>query len=137
MQLILAVLVLGAAVTDLTTGKIYNSFLLPVFLAGLLLRIDFAGVQILPEILASIGITAVILLPFWFLHGIGAGDIKLLAVVSSFLLPEDAFHCFSASFLIGACFALLRYRKTHNRKSSIHFALPVCIGVLAHVGGLI
>ena len=121
MQLILAALVLGAAVTDLTTGKIYNSFLLPVFLAGLLLRIDFAGVQILSEILASIGITAVILLPFWFLHGIGAGDIKLLAVVSSFLSPEDAFHCFSASFLIGACFALL----------------PVCIGVLAHVGGLI
>ena len=78
---LLIVLLFICVITDIKERKIYNKVLLPFLLIGLMLNVAIGG---LPGLAYSLGGTAIgfsILLIPYFLGGMGAGDVKLLAVI--------------------------------------------------------
>ncbi|HVJ48564.1 A24 family peptidase [Desulfitobacterium sp.] len=73
-----------AAFTDWRERRIYNKLLGPSFLVALFLQTYFKGWAGLRESLIGALIGFAILLIPYFLGGMGAGDVKLLAVIGAF-----------------------------------------------------
>jgi prepilin peptidase CpaA len=70
--------------TDLKSRKIYNKVLYPVLVVALITQLLLGGWHGLTFSLAGFGVGLGILLIPFFLGGIGAGDVKLLALVGAF-----------------------------------------------------
>lgn len=92
--------------TDLKYRKIFNGVLLPVLTVGICLNAWFSGI---PGLIKSgqgflLGL-ALLFIPF-ILGGIGAGDVKLLAVMGAVKGPEFVFYSFFGMALAGGVFAL-------------------------------
>lgn len=87
-----------AAYTDWREHRIYNKLLGPAFLVALFLQTYFKGRTGLKESLIGALVGFVILLIPYFLGGMGAGDVKLLAVIGAF----GGAHFVVISFLYGA-----------------------------------
>ncbi|MBT2639965.1 prepilin peptidase [Bacillus sp. ISL-39] len=80
---LLITLIVICVITDLRERKIYNKVLFPFLLAGLALNTATDGIQGLTFALAGTAVGFSILLIPYLLGGMGAGDVKLLAVVGS------------------------------------------------------
>lgn len=108
----------------------------------------------------------VLLFPLFLMKGLGAGDIKLLSVVGTFLQHREFMMCFLVSFLLGGLLAaakmiycrnlleraahfreyvekikekkkVLPYWKTvPDKRGVMHFSIPICMSVLLHLGGI-
>ncbi len=78
---LLIALIVICVITDLRERKIYNKVLLPFLLAGLVLNSVTGGFSGLTFALAGTAVGFSILLIPYLLGGMGAGDVKLLAVV--------------------------------------------------------
>ena len=127
---VLVLLAVTASACDLTTGKVPNWLLLPTLLCGILLRGLSGGP---PGLLSATGgmlIVTVVLFPFWKHKGLGAGDIKMLAILSFFLEGERYLMCLLFSFLAGALFALLSWFRHRDFHRSLPFAVPIGTGIL-------
>ncbi|MDQ0351314.1 prepilin peptidase CpaA [Alkalibacillus filiformis] len=84
---LLFIVLLICLVTDLKERKIYNKVLLPAFVAALLLNSFFYGLSGLGDaLLGSLIGFAILLIPY-LMGGMGAGDVKLLAVIGAFQGP--------------------------------------------------
>ncbi|MGH8730045.1 MAG: A24 family peptidase [Burkholderiales bacterium] len=57
--------------------------------------------------LAGLGLGLALLLPFYLLRAMGAGDVKLMAMVGAFLGPWPTFLAVLATFLAGGVLAIL------------------------------
>lgn len=78
-------LTLGIAViTDWREHKIYNKLLVPAFLIALLLHMFQGGISGLTSSLIGAALGFILLLLPYFMGGIGAGDVKFLAVIGAF-----------------------------------------------------
>jgi prepilin peptidase CpaA len=56
--------------------------------------------------LTGLGMGLVVLLPFYWLRAIGAGDVKLMAMVGAFLGPGQVLGALLGTFLVGGVMAL-------------------------------
>lgn len=117
-----------AAFTDWREHKIYNKLLFPAFCIALLLHTFQGGFSGLTSGLvgASVGF-ALFLLPY-LMGGMGAGDVKLLAVIGAF----GGVSFVLASFLYGAVvgglisvFLLARRRALGNTLKHYLLFLPI------------
>ena len=109
---LLIALIVICVITDLRERKIYNKVLLPFFLAGLVLN-SVTGISGLGLALAGTAVGFSILLIPYFLGGMGAGDVKLLAVIGAlkgtvFVLTAAVYMALAGGIL--ALFVLL-FRK--------------------------
>lgn len=92
--------------TDLREKKIYNKVLVPSFLLGVLINLVYNGWTGL--LLSGKGFflgLGLLFLPF-LVGGIGAGDIKFLAVIGAIKGPGFVFSVFLGMGLAGGCIAL-------------------------------
>lgn len=135
-RILLLVLLGGAVFTDLRSGKIYNTWLIPLALSGALLRIIEEGLPTLPILLLLFFLTMLFLFPFYRTGGLGAGDIKFLMAVSAYLQPAEYASCLMAILCLSAIYALILFFLKRDIHQGIHLALPIAAGVLLHVGGL-
>ena len=87
-QLILASILLIAGVTDLRSSKIPNWLTVSAMAAGLLSHSWFDGLSGLLFSVKGLGLGLALFLLFYVMGGMGAGDVKLLAAVGSFLGAE-------------------------------------------------
>jgi len=55
----------------------------------------------------GMGVGFVAFLPFYLLHGMAAGDVKMIATVGAFTGPAEAFHVAMLSWCVGGVMALL------------------------------
>ena len=95
-----------AAATDLWKFKVYNALTFPTLVAGLAASAWAGGGWGLVEGLrgASLGF-GLLLLPF-AMGGVGAGDVKLLAALGTWLGPWLTLHVFLASAVAAGLYAL-------------------------------
>lgn len=74
----------------------------------------------------------VLLYPVFKLGGLGAGDIKLLAVVGSYLSYQKSISCLIASVLIGGIYALWKLCKGEKK---LHMSIPIFLSAIYYMGG--
>jgi len=105
---LLLLVLLGVALwSDLRRHRISNKLNLLILSSGLLLQTFFVGMDGLISGLLGLAVGFVIFIPFYLLGGFGAGDVKLMAVVGTFLGPEDTLLAAGLSLYIGAAMGLI------------------------------
>lgn len=105
-QAALAATVLTAAVTDLYSQRVPNWLTFPAIVLALSLHSANGG---LPGVLFGAGGLAAgfgLLIAFYAMGGMGAGDVKLMATVGAFTGPERVLWIFFYSALFGGVYAL-------------------------------
>lgn len=112
----------GAACTDLAAGRVSNLWLLMASLAGVFLRgMDFLSAA------------AVVVIPGFFLFRfrmMGAGDGKMMAVMSGFLGIEAGLYAVFLGFLIGAFWGCCRMWRKKELRRRFGYLLAYGAGVL-------
>jgi prepilin peptidase CpaA len=103
---ILSVVLLIAAVQDLKQGKISNRLTLPAALLAVMLHTGQDGIDGLFFSLAGFGTGLGLLLVFYLVGGMGAGDVKLMGAVGSFLGAKATLGAFLFIALAGGIYSL-------------------------------
>ncbi len=106
-NLIAVMLLAGTAcATDLLRRRIPNALILTALCLGIGLNGWSRGPAGLAASLAGAGLGLALLLPFFALGGMGAGDVKLLAALGSLLGPADLLRTALAGAVAGGLLAL-------------------------------
>jgi len=95
-----------AAAWDVHQRRIPNILVLAALLFGLTLQFVLAGAGGLLSALAGLSVGLVVLLPGYLLGTTGAGDVKLMAAIGTFLGPQDVLLAALASVVVGSMVAL-------------------------------
>lgn len=114
---VLSALLIAAAASDLRRRRIPNALVIPGACIGLLLNIllpdgnGFAstlpGSVGIGKALLGMGIGLAIFLPFYIARAMGAGDVKLMAMVGAFLGPNGAIESAAFIFLTGGVLSVI------------------------------
>ncbi len=150
-------------ILDFTTGKVSNKLIL----IGLLLSFVFTVVVNKHSIIyyfLGVFLPIVLLLIIFVIGGIGAGDVKLFAVIGGFIGYQGVFQCIIVSFIFGAIIAIFKLLLERNlikilrnislylfgifqskqiqtlereKSNTIHFTLPILFSVLCYIGGIL
>lgn len=124
-------------ITDMAVSRIYNFLTVPAMAAGIAVLIIGGRASLLPAAAGAAVLTVLVLFPFYRIHGIGAGDCKLLAALC-FLLPLQQYKaCILCSFVLGAAASAAVLLFSRGRCHHIHFAVPVGISVIFCIGGVL
>jgi prepilin peptidase CpaA len=121
---ILAMLLASAAWSDFKHHRIPNSIVFSGVVAGVALNsllahgLGFAskyapGAGGFAFALGGLGLGLACLLPFYLLRAMGAGDVKLMAMVGAFLGPADLLGAVAFTFLAGGAMALVVTSRSH------------------------
>ena len=93
-----------AAITDLTTSKVYNVLTIPMVIAGLIYHSLTGGlIGLAGSFLGLIIGFGLVMLPF-LMGGMGGGDVKLLAGIGAWVGVPAIFYVFiAAGLMAGVC----------------------------------
>ncbi len=159
--LILFILLLVATIQDVFTGKVSNKIILTGVLSGITLNCIESGEK--GVVLAILGMIVPVAILFWLflIKGLGAGDIKLFAVMGSFLGAKLILILIVISLCIGAVLGITKmvanghiftcvrsalYYVTDSireqtlspcirtKTNTIHFTIPILISFLIYMG---
>ncbi len=111
---VVLLLVLAVAVgTDLRAHRIPNWLSAGTILAGLSLQFGFLGLDGLGSGLLGLALAFALMIPFYMARGMGAGDVKLMMGIGTFLGPWDTAIAIGFTLLCGtvAGIAILAWRK--------------------------
>jgi prepilin peptidase CpaA len=106
LQLILASVLLVAGVTDLRSCKIPNWLTISAMAGGLLSHSLLNGLSGLLFSVKGLGLGLAMFLILYIVGGMGAGDVKLLAAVGSFIGAEGVFSAGIIAMLLGGLYAM-------------------------------
>jgi len=106
LSLLIIVVVVAAAITDFRWQRIPNAMTLPTILLGVLGHGMIQGWEGLGFSLGGLGLGLGLLLGFYAMGGMAAGDVKLLAAVGSILGPVNVFLVFLMTAMLGGIYAL-------------------------------
>jgi len=110
---ILFAALIAASLTDISRRKVPNTITFPLAAFGLLYHFYVSGWSGLIFSATGILAGAGLLVMFYLMGGMGAGDVKLLAGVGSVLGPVNAFYAFVYGAFVGGIYAaVVLYR--HN-----------------------
>ena len=98
----LLILLLICTATDLTWHRIPNTVLLPALVVAVMLQTSSDGLNGFLTAIAGTIAGLVFLMPHYVMGGMGAGDVKLLAVVGAFLGPWGVLIAGAATLVAGA-----------------------------------
>lgn len=127
MQLLdgLLIIILGICLfTDLKSRKIYNKVLLPALFLALIIQIFSNGWSGLLSSLVGLIVGFLILLIPYMMKGMGAGDVKLMAVIGAiqgplFIITTAVYMAFIGGF-VALLLILFRLIKTKQWLSLFH-----------------
>lgn len=95
-----------AAITDVRYGRIPNAVTGPLAMLGLVVHGVTEGWDGILFSLEGLGLGLGILLLFYALGGMGAGDVKLLGAVGAVIGPVDVFVAFLTTACLGGLYAI-------------------------------
>jgi len=158
-DLVLALMLTVCLVTDLRSRKIYNLVIFPVLIFGIGFNfVTGGGAGLLQSLWGTLAGLGILIIPF-VLGGMGAGDVKLLAVIGAvkgpmfivytaigmglaggvialaIILYQRNFHRIVASFLQGGLMIMLRNFRISalnldNEKIMFPYGLAITIGAM-------
>jgi prepilin peptidase CpaA len=96
-----------AAVTNIWKFKVYNVLTIPLLGSGLLYHAATGGLMGLYESLSGCVLGFAILITFYIMGGVGAGDVKLLSAVGAWLGLPLTFNVFIASSISAGLYAIV------------------------------
>ncbi len=105
-DIFLVILVLTSAVTDFAKKKIYNYQTYPAMIIGLFIGFLVGGLKGLLLNAAGLGTGIILLLPFFLVRGLGAGDVKLLGAIGALKGAEFVIWTMFYTGLIGGAVAM-------------------------------
>jgi prepilin peptidase CpaA len=110
-----------AAITDIRSQRIPNWITFTMAILGLGFHSAVSGFNGLFFSLAGLGTGIGVLIVFYLLGGMGAGDVKLMGGVGAVLGPKNVFMAFLFTCIIGGFYAivLLILKKNLKRYGSI------------------
>ncbi len=122
---------------DFVSSRIKNWLIGAGILVGLSFGIFGGGLQGFLTGLAGIVVPIICLGIFFALHLLGAGDIKLLCVIGSFIGPIKILYCMGTAILLGGVIGAIKLLicKGEEGRTTIRFAIPVLFSVLLQQGG--
>lgn len=127
-----------AAVIDIWTRRIPNWVTFGTLLGGVLINAWLHGFGGAINALEGAGLGLALLLPFYVMRAIGAGDVKLLAAVGSLLGPQALVSVAIYGALVGGAISvvvLLRRRLlVRTLGDMLHGGLPRLSGATAPYG---
>lgn len=110
---VLAAFLAVAVYYDWTSRKIPNAIVLSGAGVALLLQTLWPdGLGLIPS-LEGLGLGLALLLPLYMLKGMGAGDVKLMAMTGAFLGPSQTFGAVLGTFIVGLFLGLAFAAKAH------------------------
>lgn len=104
--IILSCALVGAAITDVRWSKIPNIITFPLAGLGLLIHGVSNGLNGFLFSLEGLGLGFGLLLIFYMLGGMGAGDVKLFGAVGAVIGPSDVFIAFLITTCLGGLYAI-------------------------------
>jgi len=105
---ILLLALLSVAVwSDIRTHKIPNKLNLFILILGLSLQTWFLGLDGLLSGLLGLSVGFTIFIPFYVLGGFSAGDVKLMAVVGTFLGPQNTLIAAALTLIMGGVLGVI------------------------------
>ncbi|MBO4809894.1 MAG: prepilin peptidase [Lachnospiraceae bacterium] len=130
------IILLCTLCSDLRERLIPNVLVGVLLVYGLAFRWIDEGIKGVLIGAAVVLIVIGIMIPFYFLRMIGAGDIKLLGTVSGIIMPEQILHFWFYSFALAFLIALVMNLGYGTKKSEgVPLALPICLAFFFVTGG--
>lgn len=105
--ILLLLILLAATCTDIKRHRIPNLLSLGGIVLGLGFQIWAFGFEGLLTGLGGFGMGLLILLPFYAFGGMGAGDVKLMAAVGTFLGPFNALLAAAFTLMAGGVLGII------------------------------
>lgn len=105
--IILAGVLIFASVTDLRSHRISNKLTYSTMIFGIVFYTLTSGMAGFLQSLGGLFLGLALLIVFYLLGGMGAGDVKLMAAVGALLGPQGVFEAFLGTALAGGIYALL------------------------------
>ncbi|ABE44462.1 A24 family peptidase [Polaromonas sp. JS666] len=127
---VLLVLVAVAAGFDLKSRRIPNWLVLMGLITSLALQIIFSGIGGFKAWGLGLLVGFGVFLPLYLLRAMGAGDVKLMAMVGAFLGPVSALGAVLTTLVVGGALAIavaLRCGILKNTLKNIRFALTLAL----------
>ena len=106
LTLLVIIVVVGAAVTDFRWQRIPNLLTFPSMAVGIVGHTVIHGWGGLGFSLSGLGLGLVLLLGFYAMGGMAAGDVKLMAAVGSFVGPLNVFLVFLMTAILGGFYSI-------------------------------
>lgn len=120
---VIFILLAAAVIMDFQYDRIFNEWILVTLLIGLSYRAWSGGAAGIVQALIYMTIPFMLLYPLFMVGGLGAGDIKLLAVMGCFFTLRQIVICLAVTFLIGAVFSFLKMLAEGNLLQRMHYLL--------------
>jgi prepilin peptidase CpaA len=117
LELIPVAIVSLAALLDVRSRRIPNWLTLSAFVGGLAVQVLRGGPNGVIEALSGAALGLCLLLPFYAVRAIGAGDVKLLAAIGAWLGPQALVSVVMYGALVGGAISvvMLIRRRTLGR----------------------
>lgn len=129
------ILILACAVwEDLRVYRISNKLIIAGLVMGFGRQIAVYGLVGVKEGILGMILPFILLFPAFLYRGIGAGDIKLLGVVGSFLSYRASFSILAASVFLGGIYAVIRLIMGKRRKK-LYMSIPIMLSTVFWLGG--
>ena len=97
---------LVAAATDIHSQRVPNWLSFPAAILAVVLHSSFSGFSGLLFSFEGLTVGFALLIGFYAVGGMGAGDVKLLAAVGAFLGPWEVFQVFLYATVFGGIYAI-------------------------------
>lgn len=118
-QTVLAGVLLVAVVTDLRSCRIPNWLTVPAMTSGVMIHTFIDGWVGLIFSLGGLAAGLALFLVFFTSGGMGAGDVKLMAAVGSFLGISDVMSAALLTMLLGGLYAAMTMIARYGLRNSI------------------
>ena len=105
--ILLSCVLIIASITDLRSHRISNRLTYSTMIFGLAFYSLTSGLSGFLHSMGGLFLGLALLIAFYLIGGMGAGDVKLMAAVGSLLGPEGVFAAFLGTALIGGLYALI------------------------------
>lgn len=151
--------------SDFKTYRIPNKLILSGLVINLFFKFFKGSFLSILYCFGILVIVCIVFLPIYYIHAIGAGDIKLFAMISCFVGIRQGIYVIVAAFLIGGIFSVIKLFRHHifrlqlqslaayitqmyylkkvvpyesisdQQKNVIHFSLPILLSTILIIGG--